>query len=75
MTYAPPVAAEPVGLSDIARRLGVAQQTAKQWKLRGLLPEPKWTVGGRPAWDWPQIEKWAKKTGRAPGTTTTHEGE
>lgn len=64
MTYAPPVAADPVGLSDIADRLGVKRQTAKDWKLRGLLPPPKWVVGGRPAWDWPQIEKWARKTGR-----------
>lgn len=75
MTYAPPVAADPVGLSDIADRLGVARQTAKQWHLRKELPPAKWMVSGRPAWDWPTIEKWAKKTGRAPETTTTHEGE
>ena len=62
--YAPSVAADPVGLSDIADRLGVARQTAKQWQLRGQLPPAKWTVSGRPAWDWPTIEKWAKKTGR-----------
>lgn len=63
MTYAA-IVADPVGLSEIADRLGVARQTAKQWKLRGLLPEPKWTVGGRPVWDWPAIERWARKTGR-----------
>jgi predicted site-specific integrase-resolvase len=63
MTYAPTVA-EPVGLSDIADRLGVAHQTAKQWNLRGLLPPPKWTVSGRPAWEWKDVEKWARKTGR-----------
>jgi predicted site-specific integrase-resolvase len=63
VTYAPAVA-EPVGLSDIANRLGVAHQTAKQWKLRGLLPEPRWTVSGRPAWEWKDVERWARKTGR-----------
>ena len=63
MTYAPAVA-DPVGLSDIADRLGVEQETAKRWKLRGLLPPPKWTVSGRPAWEWKTIEAWARKTGR-----------
>ena len=28
------------------------------------LPEPSWTVGGRPAWHWPEIKRWAKATGR-----------
>lgn len=63
MTYAPPVA-DPVGLSDIADRLGVARPTVKAWKQRGLLPEPKWRASGGPLWDWPQIERWARKTGR-----------
>lgn len=63
MTYAPPVA-DPVGLSDIADRLGVSRDTTKHWKLRGVLPAPKWTVSGRPVWDWPTIERWARKTGR-----------
>jgi len=56
--------ADPVGLSEIAHRLGVAQITAKQWRQRGLLPPPRWTVSGRPAWNWPDIERWAIKTGR-----------
>lgn len=56
--------ADPVGLSDIADRLGVARQTAKQWRLRGLLPEPSWTVSGSPAWDWPSVADWARNTGR-----------
>lgn len=56
--------ADPVGLADIAQRLGVERQTAKTWKLRKLLPEPAWHASGSPLWDWPDIERWAKKTGR-----------
>ena len=56
--------ADPVGLAEMADRLGVARQTAKQWRLRGVLPEPKWTVSGSPAWDWQDIERWARQTGR-----------
>ncbi len=64
--YAPPVGADLVGLSEIADRLRVKRQTTKQWKLRGILPPPKWTVGSTPIWEWSTIEKWAKKTGRWP---------
>lgn len=53
-----------VGIPEIATRLGVSRSTVDQWKWRGVLPEPRWTVGGRPAWDWPDIESWAKETGR-----------
>jgi predicted DNA-binding transcriptional regulator AlpA len=55
---------EPVGLIEIAERLGVKRATVDMWKLRGLLPPAKWTVGGRPAWDWADIMAWAKETGR-----------
>ena len=54
----------PVGLVEIADRLGVTRGVVDQWRHRGLLPEPEWTVGGRPAWKWETVEKWAKKTGR-----------
>jgi excisionase family DNA binding protein len=55
---------EPVGLAEIAERLGVTRSTVDQWRHRGVLPEPRWTVGGRPAWDWTTIAEWAKDTGR-----------
>jgi len=61
--------ADPVGLSDIADRLGVARQTAKSWNQRGLLPPPMWRASGSPLWDWPDIERWARTTGRAPRST------
>jgi len=56
----------PVGLVEIADRLGVARGVVDQWRHRGLLPEAEWTVGGRPAWKWETIQAWAKKTGRLP---------
>lgn len=56
--------ADPVGVDDIAERLGVKRQTVSMWRWRGLLPEPTWTVSGLPCWDWPEIERWARDTGR-----------
>lgn len=55
---------DPVGLAEIAERLGVARSTVDQWRTRGVLPEPSWTVGGRPAWEWDTVEQWARDTGR-----------
>ncbi len=55
---------EPVGLVEIAERLCVKQQTAQTWRQRKLLPAPKWTVSRQPAWDWRDIEVWARETGR-----------
>lgn len=59
------MACDPVGADDIAKRLGVKKATVVQWRYRGLMPEPKWTVSGRPCWNWPDVQKWAKTTGRA----------
>jgi len=57
---------EPVGLTEIADRLGVKRQTADNWQTRKVLPPPRWTVGGRPAWSWQRdIEPWVHATGRA----------
>ena len=55
----------PVGISEIADRLGVQRATVDQWRHRGLLPDPRWTISGNPAWDWSDIETWAQETGRA----------
>jgi len=57
-------ACDPVGLAEIAVRLGVKRQTAGMWRHRGLLPEPSWVVSGQPAWNWPDVERWARQTGR-----------
>src|SRR5438093_688658 len=50
----------PVGVAEISERLGVRQQTVAQWKLRGLLPPPRWVVSRLPAWDWSDVEHWAR---------------
>lgn len=55
---------DPVGQTEIAERLDVPLDTVRKWRSRGLLPEPSWTVGGRPAWPWSTIEHWARTTGR-----------
>lgn len=55
---------DPVGLIEIAARLGVQRNTVDVWRQRDLLPQPDWTVGGRPAWNWPTIRSWAEQTGR-----------
>lgn len=54
----------PVGIPEIADRLNVKRETVDMWRYRGLLPDPKWVVGGRPAWDWKDVELWARETGR-----------
>lgn len=55
-----------MGLVEIASRLGVQRNTVDVWRQRCLLPEPDWTVGGRPAWNWSTIDEWARASGRLP---------
>lgn len=68
------MASEPVGLVEIAERLGVKRETAGMWHYRSErgelpvpMPAPRWIVSGAPAWRWADIERWAAKTGRLPG--------
>ena len=56
---------DPVGSDDVAQRLGVKRNTVSMWRHRGVFLEPTWTVSGRPAWNWPDVLDWAKRTGRA----------
>ena len=56
---------DPVGAVEIAERLNVKRRTVDQWRQRATdFPAPRWTVGGRPAWNWDEVEVWAKRTGR-----------
>lgn len=57
--------AEPVGVAEIADRLGLKRQTVAALNMGGRMPEPRWVVSGSPAWNWPDIRAWAKSTGRA----------
>lgn len=54
----------PVGAAEIAARLRVKPQTVHTWRHRELMPEPRWLVSGQPAWNWSEIEAWARRTGR-----------
>lgn len=58
---------EPVGLAEIAERMGVRRAAVDKWQTRGLLPEARWTVGGRPAWNFGDIVRWARDTNRNEG--------
>lgn len=54
-----------VGIVEVALRLGVSRNTVDSWRQRPVgFPSPPWTVGGRPAWDWPDVQAWARETGR-----------
>ena len=56
---------DPVGAVEIAARLGVKRGTVDAWRARGLgFPEPRWLVGGRPAWNWDDVEAWHAARGR-----------
>jgi len=54
----------PVGLKEIAEKLGVRHSTAKMWHYRGVLPKPVGTVSGAPCWDWADVKAWARATNR-----------
>lgn len=58
-------ACDPVGAVEVAERLGVSRGTVDKWRLRDVgFPDPDYTVGGRPAWDWATVKAWAEETGR-----------
>jgi hypothetical protein len=46
-------------MPEISRRLARNVQTVKGWRSSGFLPPQKWNVGGRPLWDWREVEAWA----------------
>ena len=55
-----------VGTAEIARRLGVKQhRVVNEWLRRYPdFPKPLAIVSGVRVWDWPDIERWARQTGR-----------
>lgn len=59
---------DPVGATEIAARAGVQRTTVERWTQRhDTFPDPQWTIGGRPAYDWHEVVAWRERTGR---TTT-----
>ena len=55
-----------VGAAEIAERLGLAQyQTVHSWRRRYPdFPEPVAALKQAMIWYWPDIERWARATGR-----------
>ena len=55
-----------VAAADIARRLGVGKSTVvHDWRYRHPdFPQPVTKVGSVLIWAWPDVEAWAKATGR-----------
>jgi predicted DNA-binding transcriptional regulator AlpA len=54
---------EPVGITEIAQRLGVSRSAVDKWRFRPgkraePFPEPCGTVGGAPAWYWGHVQLW-----------------
>lgn len=62
-------AAELVGCAEVAERLRVSPNTLYSWRRRPSsgFPPAEHTVGGRPAWKWTTVRRWAERTGRLPG--------
>lgn len=66
---------DPVGISEIAERLGVRRQTVDSWRSRGKvdrerstpIPQPATIITKTPIWDWATIQEWAISTGRLQG--------
>lgn len=55
---------DPVGAVEIAARLGVKRRTVDAWRQRELgFPEPRWQVGGRPAWHFDDVAAWYEQRG------------
>jgi transposase-like protein len=55
-----------VGAAEIADRLGIAQpQTVHSWRRRYEdFPTPVAKLKQALVWAWPDIEEWARRTGR-----------
>ena len=52
--------------ADAAMALGVQPQTFRQWRSRGLAPEPDAMTGNRPGWLPETIEKWRRERAEKP---------
>lgn len=62
----PAETSEPVGVVDIAHRLGVKPGTVHAWVQRDEdFPIPRWEIGGQRLYSWPSVRAWAEATGRA----------
>lgn len=53
-----------VGYQEIAARLNVSPGALRVARHRGTLPTPVVLISGMPVWLWPEIARWARKTGK-----------
>lgn len=55
-----------VGAYEIAQRMGVARpQVIHEWRRRHPdFPEPIATLKTALIWDWKEVQRWARETGR-----------
>lgn len=55
-----------VTTAEIAERLGLAHsETVHSWRRRQIgFPEPAVERGRTLLWNWPDVERWARATGR-----------
>jgi hypothetical protein len=55
-----------VSAAQIAERLGVKQgRLIHEWRYRDLgFPDPVADLGQTLVWSWPEVEAWARSTGR-----------
>jgi len=60
-----------VGAAEIADRLGIARtQTVHNWRHRHQdFPQPFVRLEAGLVWYWPDVERWARKTGRLRGNS------
>lgn len=57
--------AQLVGATEIGARLDVDRKTVHLWRSRhDDFPEPVATIERTMVWYWPDVERWARKTGR-----------
>lgn len=62
----------PVGIADVAGRLGVSVNTVMGWRRRSAkewvnvpsFPDSNGQISGREWWWWKRVEDWARETGR-----------
>lgn len=56
-----------VGAQEIADLLGVGRTQVHKWRERhGDFPQPVANITRTLVWYWPDVERWARSTGRYP---------
>lgn len=54
-----------VGAAEVAERLGIARQSVHQLRHRHAdFPQPLARLQQALVWNWPDVEEWARRTGR-----------